>query len=86
MVDLIRGTLDYVKLSDGTLRHVAVHSSWRAHGYKWEGTTVDLSQAYKQLAINPEQMWCAAGVIHDCETSAPMFFAQNTLPFGAAAS
>lgn len=52
----------------------------------WEGRTIDLKSAYKQLIVRPDQRWTSCLSIYNPATKAPELFCQCTLPFGAAAS
>lgn len=73
------------RLSDGRLLEGMVHSDWRRNP-KLLGRTLDLTAAYKQLAVDPKQSLIRALVAYNPEKKAPAFFIFNALPFGATGS
>ena len=79
------GQIDRVVLSDGSVRPLRVHPDWRK-GARITGKSMDLSSAYKQLAVNPKSLWTAGGACFDPRDGGKIFFVQRSLPFGASAS
>ncbi len=64
----------------------AVHNGSQVSGSgKWLGKCLDLSKAYKQMAIAPEHRYLAVIFFHDHQ-GAPRFFVSNSLMFGATAA
>ena len=73
------------RLSTGQVLSGVVHPDWR-HNPGLLGRTLDLTAAYKQLAVNPEQTLIRALVAYTPELQAPAYFIFNALPFGATRS
>ena len=61
------------------------HKDWLTCD-SWQGATLDLKSAYKQIAVSPEQLWSSTITVYDPESNRPAIFVQNTLPFGSVAS
>ena len=72
-------------LSSGEVLHGAVHSDWR-NNPDLLGRTLDLTAAYKQLAVDPSQNTIRALVAYYPDLQSPAFFIFNALPFGATGS
>lgn len=53
---------------------------------KWHGRCVDLSKAYKQVAVGVKSRCFAVLLVHHPETGKPVYFVSRSLPFGASAS
>ena len=58
----------------------------RSPGTKWKGKTVDLSAAYRQLAISPRSRWVSYIAVFDPTSREPRIYAMRALPFGASRS
>ena len=72
----------HLDMEDGTSCEVAVHSE--VCGDTWVGRTLDLSRAYKQLAVDDASRRLAVvGFVHNGEW---LFFRSDVLPFGAIAA
>lgn len=52
----------------------------------WQGRCIDLSKAYKQVAVSEESRCFAMLLVHHPETQQPTYFISRSLPFGASAS
>ena len=64
----------------------AVHGGSQVSGSgMWLGKCLDLSKAYKQMAIAPEHRYLAVIFFHDHQ-GAPRFYVSNSLMFGATAA
>jgi hypothetical protein len=74
-----------VVLRTKEIRTILVHPGW-LKTTKWQGKTFDLSAAYKQLAVNPEQLWSSIVAVWDTDNKAVAILPQVTLPFGAASA
>ncbi|CAK9023217.1 Uncharacterized protein SCF082_LOCUS16122 [Durusdinium trenchii] len=55
----------------------------RGRGFAWVGKTVDLSAAYRQLAVAEESLWAAYVVCFNPHSRKPEIFQMLALPFGA---
>ena len=76
-----------VALSDGMVLKGTKHASLtKDSGKKLGGRTLDLSDAYRQLAIAERSKWTAVLGVLDPSTGKPALFMQHALPFGSAAS
>ena len=73
------------RLSSGRLLEGVVHRDWR-NCPDLLGRTLDLTSAYKQLAVDPTQNLIRALVAYNPDQKAPAFFVLNALPFGATGS
>ena len=60
--------------------------SCKGKGFGWVGKTVDLSAAYRQLAIAEESLWSAYVVCFNPHSRKPEVFQMLALPFGATSS
>ena len=78
---LVRGAVE-MDMDDGSVCKTNVHP--KVLDDHWLGRTLDLSRAYKQLAISPESR--AANVIGYWYEDKWLFFRSNVLPFGATAA
>ena len=58
----------------------------RGRGFAWVGKTVDLSAAYRQLAVAEESLWAAYVVCFNPHSRKPEIFQMLALPFGATSS
>jgi hypothetical protein len=63
---------------------VTVNNHWKSA--PWNGTTVDLKSAYKQLCVKPSDLWASVISVFDPIGQKPVLFVQMALPFGASAS
>ena len=72
-------------LSSGEALRGVVHSDW-CNNPDLLGRTLDLTAAYKQLAVDPNQATIRALVAYNPELQSPAFFVFNALPFGATGS
>lgn len=52
----------------------------------WKGKTVDLSAAYRQLAVSPTSRWVSYIAVFDPSSRSPKIYAMRALPFGASRS
>ena len=52
----------------------------------WVGKTVDLSAAYRQLAVSPTSLWVSYIAVFDPVSRAPKIYSMRALPFGASRS
>ena len=52
----------------------------------WQGTTIDLKAAYKQLCVSSSDLWSSTITVFDPQLRQPALFIQTTLPFGASSS
>ena len=75
---LAKGTVEF-DMEDGSACKVDVHP--KVTGDDWLGRTLDLSRAYKQLAISPESR--PMNIIGYWYKDKWIFFRSNVLPFGA---
>ena len=83
----------YLKLQDvDYIAGLALRLSGAVHGGSqfsgsglWLGKCLDLSKAYKQMAIAPEHRYLAVIFFHD-HLGAPRFYVSNSLTFGATAA
>jgi hypothetical protein len=77
-----------IKLCDGSVRDISVHVDWLHDDqlYKWQGGTLDLKSAYKQIAVANDHLWSNVIVVFDPHKQSPAIFVQNTLPFGSSSS
>ena len=55
-------------------------------GAEWVGKTVDLSAAYRQLALSPESRWVSFVAVYDPVCKKPRIYSMRALPFGASRS
>ena len=62
-----------------------IHAGWN-NDSTLLGRTLDLTAAYKQLAVSPSQGFVRVMVAYDPVRSKPAFFVFNALPFGATGS
>ena len=53
---------------------------------KWVGKTVDLSAAYRQLALSPKSRWVSFVAVFDPASQSPKIYSMRALPFGASRS
>ena len=83
--DICAGHLTRLILADGSVVDVKLHADWRS-APRMLGRTLDLSSAYKQVAVASSDLWLAGGVVWDPYREKPCFFAQRSLPFGSASS
>ncbi|CAK9007681.1 Uncharacterized protein SCF082_LOCUS9564 [Durusdinium trenchii] len=58
----------------------------KGRGFAWVGKTVDLSAAYRQLAVAEESLWAAYVVCFNPHSRKPEIFQMLALPFGATSS
>lgn len=72
-------------LRSGEICRCTLHPSWQAAG-AWQGRTIDLKSAYKQLFVHPSQLWATVISVYDPIRKQPCILPEGTLPFGAAAS
>ena len=79
------GVITELTKSTGEGKSLSVHRDWKSGVELW-GCTLDLSHAYKQLAVTPESWWTTGGAVLDTDTMKPAIFLQKTLPFGASLS
>ena len=73
------------KLSCGKRLEGKVHPAWHSK-LSLLGRTLDLTAAYKQLAVDPSIGFVRALVTFDPESKRKAFFIMNSLPFGATSS
>ena len=78
---LAKGVVE-MDMDDESMCQVAVHP--KVMNDNWLGRTLDLSRAYKQLAISPESR--SSNVIGYWYKDRWLFFRSNVLPFGATAA
>jgi hypothetical protein len=83
---ILSGETDEIVFSTGHSKKLLVDSSWKSRLKDWVGKTKDLSQAYKQLAVNGQSRWASCIIVWDPLKKASASFLQVTLPFGASAS
>ena len=69
----------------GTKVQTKLHSAWTTSG-NWQGRTVDLKAAYKQLCVKPECWWACVLAVYDSDNDSICLVPEITLPFGSAAS
>ena len=74
-----------LRLSTGKLLEGVVHPSWRSK-LVLLGRTLDLTSAYKQLAVDPTMGFVRTLVTYDPVKQCRAFFIMNSLPFGATSS
>ena len=74
-----------LRLSTGHVLKGAVRQDWR-NNPEMLGRTLDLTAAYKQLAVNLEQNLIRALVAYNPELRPPAYFIFNALPFGGTGS
>ena len=53
---------------------------------EWVGKTVDLSAAYRQLALSPKSRWVSFVAVFDPVSKRPKIYSMRALPFGASRS
>ena len=53
---------------------------------EWVGKTVDLSAAYRQLALSPKSRWVSFVAVFDPVSKSPKIYSMRALPFGASRS
>ena len=53
---------------------------------EWVGKTVDLSAAYRQLALSPKSRWVSFVAVFDPVSKGPKIYSMRALPFGASRS
>ena len=77
-----------VEVPSGEVLTGRLHSSLKEAGTRRAlvGRTLDLSKAYRQLAVSPKDDWAKVVVVYCPSTKAPVFFLQYALPFGACAA
>lgn len=61
-----------------------VNPKWKQS--EWQGTTIDLKAAYKQLFVDGEDHWASCVTVFDPHRQMPALFLQIALPFGASSS
>ena len=83
--EVCAGMLGELVLSCGSVVNLHVHPDWKSCP-QLLGKSMDLSAAYKQLAIHPTSFWTSGGICYDPSTDGCMYFIQRSLPFGASAS
>ena len=74
-----------IPLSTGEILEGSVHRSW-GRNCALVGRTLDLTAAYKQLAVSPDQAFVRVLTSYDPSRKVPAFFLINALPFGATSS
>ena len=74
-----------IPLSTGEVLEGEVHRSWGSR-CTLVGRTLDLTAAYKQLAVSPDQGFVRVLAAYDPCKKVPAFFLINALPFGATSS
>ena len=79
-----KGAFD-IALSTGEGLQGTLHAGWNNNSTLL-GRTLDLTAAYKQVAVNPMQGCVRAMVAYDPIRSRPAFFVFKALPFGATGS
>ena len=72
-------------LSSGEVLEGSLHPAWR-NNLSLLGRTLDLTAAYKQLAVNPKVGFVRTLVAYDPLKRQRAFFLMNSLPFGATSS
>jgi hypothetical protein len=74
--------------SSGHCIDLDIHKYWIESGQlaSWQGATLDLKSAYKQIAVGPLDLWSNIITVFDPTKQAPAMFIQHTLPFGATSS
>ena len=77
--------VDSITLRSSTVISVKVHREWLSvpSAKHWFGKNFDLSKAYKQLIIRPEDRWAAAIATWNHKLGKCALFSEVTLPFGA---
>ena len=79
-----KGTFS-IPLSTGEILEGSVHRAW-GRNCALVGRTLDLTAAYKQLAVSPDQPFVRVLTAYDPNRKVPAFFLINALPFGATSS
>ncbi|CAJ1378879.1 unnamed protein product, partial [Effrenium voratum] len=74
-----------VAMADGSLRTAELAADWPAE-VDLLGRCLDLTDAYKQLAVDPKEAWSRVLVAYDPERKEPRFFLTRALMFGSSAS
>ena len=73
------------RLSNGEVLEGSLHPAWK-NNFSLLGRTLDLTAAYKQLAVKPEVGFVRTLVAYDPLKRQRAFFLMNSLPFGATSS
>ncbi|CAE7492473.1 unnamed protein product [Symbiodinium sp. CCMP2592] len=79
------GDLEIV-LSTGEILHGELHSSWKAKKPVWQGRTLDLEKAYRQVPLSTESLRLGVVMVTDPNSGKPCYFVAQSLPFGASSS
>ncbi|CAE7805718.1 unnamed protein product [Symbiodinium sp. CCMP2592] len=79
------GALEIV-LSTGEILRGELHSSWKAKKPVWQGRTLDLEKAYRQVPLSTESLRLGVVMVTDPNSGKPCYFVAQSLPFGASSS
>ena len=76
-----------MRMSDGNIKEGKLHPSWSMQdALSWVGRSLDLTKAYRQLAIKESSRWCAVVAVWNPQKAKPELFAATAMLFGGAAA
>ena len=79
--DCVENKNVYIELATGEVLQGSVHEDW-PDDMEWQGRTLDLMAAYKNLPISEESKFCAVIVVFDPAKQIPVFMISDALLFG----
>ena len=68
------------------LRDSSTHPDWKNESFRFQGRTLDLKSAYKNLACSPSTRWCSVIVSWNPFSKIPAYFISDALMFGSTAA
>ena len=75
-----------IVLSSGEILRGEMHPAWKDKKPKWQGRTLDLEKAYRQVPLSVESLKLGVVMVTDPNTGKPCYFVAQSLPFGASSS
>ena len=77
----------HLTLESGDILSGTVHADWNKNGgIRWQGRTLDLKAAYKQLGHSEESLWSTVIMAYDPHKRSPSYFVSHSLMFGTTSS
>ncbi|OLP75775.1 hypothetical protein AK812_SmicGene44377 [Symbiodinium microadriaticum] len=75
-----------IVLSTGETLRGELHPFWRERKPVWQGRTLDLEKAYRQVPLSTGSLKLGVVMVTNPESGRPVFFVAQSLPFGASSS
>ncbi|CAE7214548.1 unnamed protein product [Symbiodinium sp. CCMP2456] len=75
-----------IVLSTGEVLRGKLHQSWKSKKPVWQGRTLDLEKAYRQVPLSSASLKLGVVMVTDPNSGRPCYFVAQSLPFGAASS